>query len=272
MTTSVALYDGKLAYTAEGDGPAIVFITGLSGRAAYWRAQVAHFSPNFRTVIFDHRGVGASEGPPPYSIEQWAADTLRLMDHLRIGRVHPVGHSTGGAIAQVVAADHPDRIASLVLGGTWARPDARFQRLFEFRKRVLTEMGAEAYDELGVTLTLPAGVPPANVARLPSRQTPAEIQAARIDSLLAYDAGDRLRAIRSPALVLAAKDDVLVPAHLSEVIAGEIAGARFATFDRGGHHFPADPDRRLQSSAATGFFRDNVTGEIIRELITPKAP
>ena len=63
------------------------------------------------------------------------------MDHLKIGRAHLVGHSTGGAIAQVVAAGHPARIASLVLSGTWARPDARFRRLFEFRARVLRYHG-----------------------------------------------------------------------------------------------------------------------------------
>jgi hypothetical protein len=58
-----------------------------------------------------------------------------------------------------IAAAHPDRIASLVLGGTWARPDARFRRLFEFRARVLREMGPGAYEDLGRALTLPAGLP-----------------------------------------------------------------------------------------------------------------
>jgi aminoacrylate hydrolase len=261
MTTSVALYDGKLAYTAEGDGPAIVFITGLSGFGSYWRAQVAHFSSSFRTVTFDHRGVGASSGAPPYNVEQWAVDTLWLMDQLDLDRVHFVGHSTGGAIAQVLAADHPDRVASLVLGGTWARPDERFKRLFEFRKRVLLDMGAEAYDDLGVTLTLPAGLPPANVARLPSRQTPPDIVAARIDALLAYDAGDRLRAIRSPTLVLAAQDDILVPHQLSEALAKEIPGARFATFERGGHHFP-QTQAGAYNHLLTGFFRESAEGEI----------
>ena len=127
-------------------------------------------------------------GSPPYSIEQWAGDTLRLMDHLKIGRAHLVGHSTGGAIAQVIAAGHPDRIASLVLGGTWARPDARFRRLFEFRARVLREMGPEAYEDLGLTLTLPAGLPADTPSRPSVRHTPPDVVLARIDALLAHDA------------------------------------------------------------------------------------
>src|SRR5262249_11139095 len=110
--------------------------------------------------------------------------------------------------------------------------------------------------ELGVVLTLPAGLPPSSQARLPSRQTPPAVQAARIDALLAHDAGDRLRKIAAPTLVLAAQDDVLVPPHFGEAIAKEIAGARFATFDRGGHHFP-----QTQLGAY-----NHMLGEFIREV------
>jgi aminoacrylate hydrolase len=119
---AIQIAGGTLSYEEAGTGEPIVFIAGLGGYGSYWKAQVQAFSPHFQTLTFDHRGVGESLGPPPYNIAQRAGDTLRLMDHLKIGRAHLVGHSTGGAIAQVVAADHPDRIASLVLGGTWARP------------------------------------------------------------------------------------------------------------------------------------------------------
>ena len=238
MGTRVQIDGGTLAYETAGAGPPIVFIAGLGGFGSYWTAQVDAFSHHFQTLTFDHRGVGASTGSPPYSVEQWAGDTLRLMDHLKIGRVHLVGHSTGGAIAQVIAAGHPDRIASLVLGGTWARPDVRFRRLFEFRARVLREMGPEAYEDLGLALTVPAGLPPQTAIPKGTRQTPPDVVLARIDALLAHDAGERLRQIRASTLVLAADDDVLVPRPLSEVIAGEITGSRLHAFARGGHHFP----------------------------------
>jgi hypothetical protein len=48
-----------------------VFVAGLDDRGTYRTAQVAAFSSAFLT--FDHRGVGASEGQPPYKVEQWAA-------------------------------------------------------------------------------------------------------------------------------------------------------------------------------------------------------
>ena len=140
MTMLMITPDGRtLSYDVSGAGAPIVFVAGLGERGTYWTAQVAAFSSAFRVVTFDHRGVGASEGQPPYNVEQWAADTLRLIDHIGLDWVHLVGHSTGGTIAQVLAADHSDRVASLVLGATWARLDARLRKLFIFRKRALYE-------------------------------------------------------------------------------------------------------------------------------------
>jgi len=220
MTMLMITTDGRtLSYDVSGAGAPIVFVAGLGERSTYWTAQVAAFSSAFQVVTFDHRGVGASEGQPPYKVEQWAADTLRLIDHLGLDRVHLVGHSTGGTIAQVLAADHSDRVASLVLGATWARLDARLRELFIFRKRAL-------YEQVGFD------------GRNASRNTPQEIAAARIDALLTYDAGERLRSIQNPTLLIAAVDDLLVPWQLSEPIAEEIAHARLVKLDHGGHRFP----------------------------------
>jgi len=75
-----------------------------------------------------------------------------------------MSQANGGAIAQVLAADHSDRVASLVLGATWALLDARLRRLFMFRKRAL-------YEQVGFD------------RRSASRNTPQVIAAARIDAL-----------------------------------------------------------------------------------------
>jgi pimeloyl-ACP methyl ester carboxylesterase len=101
---------------------------------------------------------------------------------------------------------------------TWALLDARLRRLFMFCKRAL-------YEQVGFD------------RRSASRNKPQEIAAARIDALLAYDPGERLRSIRNPTLLIAAADDLLVPWQLSELIAQEIAHARLVKLDHGGDHF-----------------------------------
>ena len=214
-----AIDGGTLSYDVSGAGPPIVFVAGLGEYGTYWMAQVAAFSTAYQVVTFDHGGVGASEGQPPYKVERWAADTLRLIDHLGLDRVQLVGHSSGGAIAQVLAADHSDRVASLVLGASWARLDTRLRKLFVFRKRAL-------YEQVGFDW------------RSAFRNTPQEIAAARIDAVLAYDTGERLRSIHNPTLLIAAADDLLVPWQLSELIVEDIEHAHLVKLDRGGHHFP----------------------------------
>jgi aminoacrylate hydrolase len=156
--------------------------------------------------------------------------------------VHLVGHSTGGTIAQVLAADHSDRVASLVLGATWARLDARLRKLFVFRKQAL-------YEQVGFD------------RRSASRHTPQEIAAARIDALLTYDAGERLRSIRNPTLLIAAADDLLVPWQLTELIAEEIAHACLAKLDHGGHRFP---QTRVEAynTLLLEFFRANAERDV----------
>ena len=111
---------------------------GLSGVGSFWAPQVADFKRDFRVVIHDHRGTGQStHSRITYSVEQMAADVLKLMDALGIDAAHFVGHSTGGAIGQILAIEHPRRLKSLVLSATWAGPDPYFRRVFESRKDVL---------------------------------------------------------------------------------------------------------------------------------------
>jgi pimeloyl-ACP methyl ester carboxylesterase len=61
---------------------------------------------------------------------------------------------------------------------------------------------------------------------------------ARLNALLAYDAGDRLRRIVCPTLILAAHDDLLIPPRMSQAMADAITGARTVLLPSGGHVFP----------------------------------
>lgn len=228
---------GRIAYDVAGEGDAVVFISGLGGLADFWAAQVSTFERTFRVLTFDHRGVGRSDGAPPYSVAQWSGDVLALLDLERIESVHLVGHSTGGIIAQVFAVTHPERVRTLTLGGTWLVPDRRFRDQFAFRKQVLTKLGGDAYRTLSDLLAYPLPDATSNPAREMSVQE-CEAIGARIDALLAYDGTAIAPRIAAPTLVLAADDDYIVPAYHSQAVAVAIPGAKFRRCRAGGHFFP----------------------------------
>src|SRR5262249_12668817 len=142
----VSIGDAELYYEEHGRGPALMLVPGLNGVCAFWARQIPDFARDFRVVVHDHRGTGQStHSRIRYSVEQMAADVLRLMDRLGIASAHLAGHSTGGAIGQVIAQDHPDRVQSLVLSATWPGHDPYFRRLFEMRREILMKCGLESY-------------------------------------------------------------------------------------------------------------------------------
>ena len=71
-------------------------------------------------------------------------------------------------------------------------------------------------------------------------------EAKKVADITALCAGERLRSIRNPTLLIADADDLLVPWQLSELIAEEIAHARLVKLDHGGHHFPRQGGRRRE--------------------------
>jgi aminoacrylate hydrolase len=241
----VSIGDCHLYYERHGAGLPVLFISGLNGAAGYWRDQVASFSKRFEVVLYDHRGVGQSDHSRiSYTVERLADDVVRLMDALGIDRAHLVGHSTGGAIAQVLALEHPERLASMVIAASWTKADAYFRRLFALRKEILARLGPASYLQASSLLLYPPFWVARNNEKLRQIEAqalaifpPPEIVLSRIDAILAFDRTADLARIRTPSLVIAAQDDVVTPAYFSEELARTIPGAEAKFFAQGGHCF-----------------------------------
>src|SRR3954465_9368715 len=106
-----------------------MLISGLSGFASFWADLVPSFAKSFDVITHDHRGIGQSDlSRSGFTVDRMAADVLGLMDALDIEQAHVGGHSAGGAIAQILAIEHPKRVASMVLAACWTKPDAYFRR------------------------------------------------------------------------------------------------------------------------------------------------
>jgi pimeloyl-ACP methyl ester carboxylesterase len=107
----------KLAYEDRGAGkPAFVFVHGWTCDRSFFAPQAAYFARRHRVVSVDRRGHGESDKPQgPYTRAQDAEDIAYVIEHLGLGKVVAVGHSSGGTTVLQLAAAHPDRVAAIVM-------------------------------------------------------------------------------------------------------------------------------------------------------------
>lgn len=239
----VDIGDAEIFYEEKGGGDPVMFVPGLGGGGAIWFNQVEALSGDYRTIVHDHRGCGQSTySPIAYSVDQMASDAIKLMDALGIEKAHWVGHSTGGAMGQIVAHDYPDRLASLVLSATWPGQDEYFNRAFAARKGVLSLLGTVEYARHSILTLLPPWYITENPDKIADMEKylagsdqPVEIMESRIDAICAFDRRDRMGDIDVPALVIVAEDDMVTPRYLSDQLAEGVAGAEKVILPTGGH-------------------------------------
>jgi pimeloyl-ACP methyl ester carboxylesterase/predicted glycosyltransferase len=113
----------KIYYEVYGDGAeTMVFVPSWSiVHSRIYKAQLPYFSERFRCITYDGRGNGKSDRPEDvaaYSLDNYVADVLAVMDATNAGKAILVGLSFGGMLASVLAAHHPDRVKAAILVGT----------------------------------------------------------------------------------------------------------------------------------------------------------
>jgi aminoacrylate hydrolase len=141
-----------------------------------------------------------------------------------------------------MAVRHPERLISLVIYASWPKADPFFRRVFEARRALLMSAGAAAYVRSTPVFLYPDWWINENIALIEQREKPAianfppvEIVASRIDAIMAFDRTADLPRIKTPTLVLCAKDDILTPPYYSRELARVIPRAEYRELDRGGH-------------------------------------
>jgi aminoacrylate hydrolase len=232
-----------LHFQVQGTGQPLVLMAGLGGLGVFWQPVVERLAHGFMCITFDHPGIGRSPPCTVHTIENIAAELVRLLDQLDLPSAHFVGHSTGGLVAQVLGLDHPQRVNRAVLSATWARPDLRFRDLFETRRTVLERAGFGAYNAMARLLGYPADWYESRLAS----DAPIDFDAgaagdivtavARINMLLNFDRAEELNRIKVPVLIVGASDDAIVPFYHSQDLACRIKQARLLEL-RGGHFLP----------------------------------
>ncbi len=111
----------QFAYRALGPegGVPVVFLTHLGAVLDNWDPRVVDgIAAHHRVITFDNRGVGASSGSTPRTIEAMASDAVTFIRALGFDQVDLFGFSMGGMIAQVIALQEPQLVRKMIIAGT----------------------------------------------------------------------------------------------------------------------------------------------------------
>jgi pimeloyl-ACP methyl ester carboxylesterase len=213
-------------------------------------------------VRYDHRDTGQSvsyePGAPEYSFRDLAGDALGLLDTLGVSDAHLVGISMGGAMAQLVALDHPDRVASLTLISTApAAPgpdDPDLPMMSEEARARFAEAAEPDWSDRAAVIDhlVHLARASASVSR-PFDEASARDLCARVvdrsrnivSSMTNHHVtrGDdrwrqRLGELDAPTLVVHGTEDPVLPYGNALALASEIPGAELLPLQQTGHELP----------------------------------
>ena len=228
-----------IAYAQQGHGPPIVLMHGAEADHSMFDAFAPLLASRFTVIAYDQRDSGATRNPPQdYSLAELADDAAALITALGHGRAHVFGTSLGGAIAQVLAVRHPGCIDRLILSSTF-RVGAN---LLELNPTVMQKLAAlrtalpGSAGEIAEYLFTPDYLRThPEAAQIFARNTRDAAQKARRAAIMGRPLSVDLARITAPTLVLAGREDRLIPSEHTLSLAREIAHARAAAIAGIGH-------------------------------------
>ena len=281
-----------LEYDVHGPegGEPVLLIMGLGAQMTRWPVPFIEMlaAHGLKVIRFDNRDVGLSEkieagGIPdlakvigalmqgqkpdvPYLLDDMAADAVGMLDALGIARAHIVGASLGGMVAQLVAADYPDRVLSLtsIMSTTGNRelPPAKPEAI-----AVLNDRGPDPVLDLDGFLTHAikgaraigspgypqpdASIRETSLASFRRSYYPPGFARQYAAAAASADRRPKLAVITAPTVVIHGGDDPLVPVEGGRDTAANIRGAELRIVPGMGHDFPPE----LYGEIAEGILR-----------------
>ena len=246
-----ASVDGlDLFYETDGQGEPLVCIPGLGDDHHVYAALREALAPRYRLILLDNRDAGASgEATAPYGTAEMAQDALAVVAQLGLGRFHVLGMSMGGAIAQHVALQAPDQVASLTLVSTWGRTDPFLRAVFEGWRLMISRLTPDEFLAAQAPwllaprfLASPTPELVALEAGMRARGWPRSVAAfeRQVGACIGHDALGVLALLQTPTLVLTGEEDILTPPRYGRALAAMLGRAELALLTGVGHACPLE--------------------------------
>lgn len=201
-------------------------------------------------ILFENAGVGRSTGTVPATIAEMAAHAMKFIDAIGVPKLHILGFSLGGFLAQEIAIEMPDRVSHIILSGTapeggegagMDRPELvaiytdsdmpmseKLKHLF-FPSTAAGEAAASAFvsrlDTRSAERDVPAGP---------------EVAGAQLQAMIAWanwkgDVSGKLAKIGHPVLVTNGDNDIMIPTQNSFVLGRNLPNATLIVYPNAGH-------------------------------------
>jgi pimeloyl-ACP methyl ester carboxylesterase len=240
-----------LYYERIGSGPPLLWLNGSGSTIAQVAPLLGPYTDRFEVLIHDQRGLGRTEVPAgPFTMADYAADALALLDQVGWERPRVLGISFGGMVAQELAVAAPGRIERLALlctspggagGSSYPLHELRSLAPGD-RARLHGKLLDTRFDEAWL-----ADHPndKALVDMMGARPEPTQGAVLQLEARREHDVWDRLDRVTCPTLVASGRYDGIAAPENGEAIASRIPGAQLRLFE-GGHMF------MVQDRSATG--------------------
>ena len=222
----------------------VLLVQGLGGEKNSWNLQRAALALRHRTIAFDNRGAGRSDKPDgKYNLEEMADDAIAVLDAAGIENAHVVGLSMGGAISQIIALKHPNRVRSLTLVATACRNHAWREELLQSwattaETEGMTAVGKEAARWMIGPRSFRRVLPALGWMGPLQLFNPPNAFVSQVKAILSTDDGalnTELANISCPTMVVVGNQDVLTPRGDAEEIASLIPTAELVVISGGAH-------------------------------------
>jgi len=244
--------DININYEITGEGQPLLFIHGLGSSLRDWEEQVPIFSKNFKVITLDLRGHGQTDKPRgPYSIAMFANDIADLIKSLKIGPVHVVGISLGGAIGFNLAIFHPEIAKSLTVVNMSASVPIKTlkeKQMFFLRILIVKLMGMR---KMGEVLAKRLFIKPEQEElreRMATRWAENDKKAylSSLKTLKNWTVLERLREIKCPTLIIASDEDY-TPLEVKEEYTSLIPDAKLVVIKDARHAVTVEKPEEFNS-------------------------